>query len=660
LRIRVSPVAFLLAVGLSACGSGGSTQPAPVSTVAVSLGSTSVGAGLTTTATAVLRDASGNVLTDRTVVWSSSNTLVATVTNAGVVSTLVPGTVTISAQSEGKTGGATLTVTGNPVATVTVVLANPDLTQGATTQAVATLRDGSGNVLSGRAVTWSSAATSVASVSASGAVTAVGPGAVLITATSEGKSGSAALTVTGVAVASVTVSLATPRVGVGQISQGAAVLRDAGGNVLSGRAVSWTSSSSAVATVSPTGLVTAVGLGTSSLTATSEGFSGSATITVTAMYAVTALSQTAPPSTAVIQPPAVKVTDASGNPRSGVPVSFAITVGGGTVTGSPAVTDATGVARLASWTFGPAGDQAVTASSTAVPGVTVEFAGLSRPASVGYDVTLRILSPMSDSQLRAFVDAKERIQEMVVGEVSDQRVDLSASTMASCGGVAVNETVDDLIIFAEVIPIDGVGNVLGQAGPCFVRGGTLFPLVGHMEFDSADLGALETRGLLEAVILHEMMHVLGFGTLWPQSGYLVGSDTTTPSFSGPGARSAFSTYNGGTTYPGSPVPVEGSSGSSGTDLAHWREADFDDELMTGYLDASVPNPLSATTVASLADLGYRVYDLGRADPYRWGTATVALRREGALQAVEPPLHMVDDVRKAPPIFIGPDGRPLFP
>ena len=157
-----------------------------------------------------------------------------------------------------------------------------------------------------------------------------------------------------------------------------------------------------------------------------------------------------------------------------------------------------------------------------------------------------------------------------------------------------------------------------------------------------------------------MMHVLGFGTLWRESTYLAGTTTTTPYFSGPRALSAFSTYNGGATYPGSPVPVEGSSGSSGTDYAHWREADFDDELMTGFLDANVPNPMSATTVASMADLGYAVFDLGRADPYRWGTATVALRREGALQAVEPPIHLVDDVRKVPPIFVGPDGRPLFP
>jgi hypothetical protein len=539
------------------------------------------------------------------------------------------------------------------------VLANPVLTQGSTTQAVATLRDAAGNELTGRTITWESASTGVASVSATGAVVAVGAGSVLITATSEGKSGSAMLTVNLASVASVTVSLATPRVGVGGLSQGGAVLRDASGNVLSGRVVAWTSSNPAVATVLATGgLVTGVGLGTSTITAKSEGLSGTATITVTAMYPVTAISQTAVPSAAVTQPPGVKVTDGSGSPLSGVSVSFAVTAGGGSVSGSPAVTDATGVARLTSWAFGPAGGQVVTASTAALPGMTVDFTGRSRPASAGFDITLRIASPMTDSQLRAFVDARERIQEIVVGDVPDQYVSLTAAELATCGGTAVAEWVDDVIIFAEVVPIDGGGKVLAEAGPCVLRGAAPgYPSVGHMRFDVADIPALEAAGAFEAVVLHEMLHVVGFGTLWSQATYLSGAGTAAPYFTGPGARSAFNTYNGGATYPNSPVPVEGSSAPQGTADSHWREADFDAELMTGYIDRRVPNPLSATTVASMADLGYTV-DITRADPFRWGPVTMALR--SALQAVEPPIHLVDDVRRIPPVVLGPDGRPLFP
>jgi uncharacterized protein YjdB len=633
--------------------------------VTVSLGNPSLGAGLGTTAIATLRNMAGDVVTGRTVTWSSSAPAVATVSGAGAVTALLPGTATITGRSEGQTGGATLTVTANPVATVTVALANPNLTQGASTQAVATIRDGAGNTLTGRTVTWSSAAAGVATVTAGGAVTAVGPGAVLITAKSEGQSGSAALTVTAVSVASVTVRLATPRVGVGGLSQAAAVLVDAGGNALSGRVVTWSSSNTAVATVLATGgRITAVGLGTSTITATSEGLSGSATITVTAMYPVTAIDQTAAPSMSVVQPPAVKVTDGTGAALSGMPVVFTVTAGGGTISGGPWVTDATGSARLSSWTFGPAGAQAVTATAASVPGVTVEFAGLARAPTAGYDITLRPTTSMTDSQLKAFVDAKERIQQLITRDESDNPVNLSAVELARCGGRAVMETVDDVIIFAEISYIDGKGdangNILGQAGPCVFRGdATGLPLVGHMQFDSYDVPTMEAQGILEIVILHEMMHVLGFGILWVQDSYLAGSGTLTPYFTGPGARSAFNTYNGGTTYPGSPVPVEG-TGGTGTVDSHRREADFDAELMTGWIgDKTVPHPLSATTVASMADLGYGVADLTRADPYRWGARTMALR-QAALQSAEPPIHLGDDILRIPPIVVGPDGKPIFP
>ncbi len=69
--------------------------------------------------------------------------------------------------------------------------------------------------------------------------------------------------------------------------------------------------------------------------------------------------------------------------------------------------------------------------------------------------------------------------------------------------------------------------------------------------------------------------------------------------------------------------------------------------------------ISATTIASMQDLGY-VVALSRADPFRWGIATVALRNAAARREVEPPFHMVDDVRRQPPVLLGPDGRPLFP
>jgi hypothetical protein len=286
----------------------------------------------------------------------------------------------------------------------------------------------------------------------------------------------------------------------------------------------------------------------------------------------------------------------------------------------------------------------------------VNFSGLSRPTSAGYDVSFLFVNQLSIANLRAFVNAKERIQELVIGDLPDVAANLTSQMMAGCGP-AIQRMVDDVIIVVEVSSIDGVGNILGQAGACFGRAGTPgLPYVGHMQLDSADLSDLESRGLLEAVVLHEMMHVLGFGTLWSENGFLAGGTGLTPSFTGPGAISAFDTFNGGLTYPGSKVPVEG-TGGAGTAYSHWRESDLDDEIMTGFLDSNVLNPFSATTVASMADLGYTV-DITRADPFRWGATTVALR--AALLGADPRIHLVNDVRKEPMRVLGPDGKPLFP
>jgi hypothetical protein len=139
-------------------------------------------------------------------------------------------------------------------------------------------------VLTGRTVTWSSSNTGVATVNASGNVTAVAAGTASVRATSEGQTGSATITVTApppAPVATVTVSPATASVPVGQTVQLSAVTRDAGGNVLTGRVVTWSSSNTALATVSGSGLVTGVAAGQATITATSESRTGQSVVTVT-------------------------------------------------------------------------------------------------------------------------------------------------------------------------------------------------------------------------------------------------------------------------------------------------------------------------------------------------------------------------------------------
>jgi hypothetical protein len=157
-------------------------------------------------------------------------------------------------------------------------------------------------------------------------------------------------------------------------------------------------------------------------------------------------------------------------------------------------------------------------------------------------------------------------------------------------------------------PIDGVGGVLGDAGPDTIYSGSGLPSHGVLRFDTADLDALVQSGQLESVALHEMAHVLGFGTIWDTKGLLSGAGTADPRFIG---KQATAEYNAIFGLHESGVPVE-NTGGVGTADSHWRKSVFGNELMTGYLSST--SPLSKITIASLADLGYTV-NLNAADPY---------------------------------------------
>src|SRR5213082_2082750 len=191
--------------------------------------------------------------------------------------------VSATSHPDGTTGNATVTVAGcpKPVASVTVTPTAPTVQVGQTVQLAATPKDANGNPLSGRVVTWSSNSTAVATVDGNGLVTAVAAGAATITATSEGQSGTASVTVSSIPVASVTVSPSPASVQQGATVQLTATPKDANGNPLSGRVVTWSSNNTAVATVNGSGLVTGVAAGSATITATSEGKSGTSAVTVT-------------------------------------------------------------------------------------------------------------------------------------------------------------------------------------------------------------------------------------------------------------------------------------------------------------------------------------------------------------------------------------------
>ena len=170
---------------------------------------------------------------------------------------------------------------GPPAVATVDVSTTGDLIVGQTTQLQATPRDANGNALSGRTVAWTTSNTSVATVSNSGVVAGVTPGAATITATVENKVGTRNVTVVPVPVAAVTVTATQTSIEVAGTTQATAVARDGNGNVLTGREFMWASSNTAIASVSNTGVVTGLTAGATQITATSEGRSGAVEITVT-------------------------------------------------------------------------------------------------------------------------------------------------------------------------------------------------------------------------------------------------------------------------------------------------------------------------------------------------------------------------------------------
>jgi WD40 repeat protein len=171
------------------------TPPAAVASVSVSPSGAGLSVGQTVELRATLKDADGNVLTGRSIQWSTSSAAIATVSSAGVVTAVAEGVATISALSEGKTGQAQVTVARVPVARVGITPTTVVLEEGATRQLTAVAFDANDNVLEDRVVQWSTSAPTVVSISATGLVTALAHGYGDATATVEGKSSSIAVTV---------------------------------------------------------------------------------------------------------------------------------------------------------------------------------------------------------------------------------------------------------------------------------------------------------------------------------------------------------------------------------------------------------------------------------------------------------------------------------
>lgn len=224
------------------------------------------------------QNADGRFVPGQSVTWSSSNEGVVQVSSTGLATAVSSGTAVISATAGGVTGTTEMKVRF-PVGQVTVTPAGGTIRREGAIQLTAVVTDAGGTPRTNRAITWTSLSPAVATVSASGLVSGVTDGQAVITATSEGVSGQATITVFGAPViATVTVTpTGTGTHAIGQTRQFTAVARAGSGTVIGDAVITWASSDEAAVTVTQTGLATVVGSGSATITASADEITGTIT-----------------------------------------------------------------------------------------------------------------------------------------------------------------------------------------------------------------------------------------------------------------------------------------------------------------------------------------------------------------------------------------------
>ena len=375
--MKLSRPALLISfLALTTCGKD-STGPSEggVESIVVNPPTSTVAIGASVGLSAQILDAEGNAVSDRSVHWASQDENIATVSEDGVVVGRRIGAVQVAASAGGRSGLAQINVTAVPVASVSLTPGNKALLVEQTFQFNAVARDAGGATLSGRPITWTSNNENVATVSPTGLVTALAPGGAIITASAEGKTDVASLTVSAIPVASVHVQPSTQALVEGQTAQLRAEPRDNAGKPLVDRVILWSTSNAGIATVTSSGLLTAQSPGTATITATVEGVKGTMSVTVTAR----------PPNAVVVTPAQVivqqgtttqiqvQVLDDLGRPIPNSPVTLSSSDDAiATVSQAGVVTGvATGRATISATSGGKTGTAQVTVTPIPVGSVTV-------------------------------------------------------------------------------------------------------------------------------------------------------------------------------------------------------------------------------------------------------------------------------------------------
>ena len=211
-----------------------------------------------------------------------------------------------------------------------------------------------------------------------------------------------------------------------------------------------------------------------------------------------------------------------------------------------------------------------------------------------FNVTVQYQGSTASSQVQqAINEAVTRIEDVVTGDLPSFNLN--------------GRLIDDVLITVRLRFIDGPGGTLAQAAPTAFRStGAKLPSAGFVEFDVSDINSQLAQDAFSGLALHEMIHVLGFGSQGFRSRDLASGNR----YDGITALTEFRKLsNPNATF----IPLE-DSGGSGSAGGHWEDQLFFGEVMGAFYSRGEPNALSKVSVAALADLGYQV-DLNGADPF---------------------------------------------
>lgn len=556
---------------------------------------------------------------------------------------LLGGMLALAAAAMSCGGDSTGPAAPKRVATIIVPQQLDSIELGATVTITPQFLARDGSTVTGAQASWTSEDPTIATVTASGAVTGKQLGSTGIIVAVDSISQRIAVVVRPVAVTKITVPASSVQLAErDSITLSPPTLTDRNGATVT-RPITYSTDAPNIAGVTGNGVVHGYAPGTATITLAVDSARATIAVTVTPIPAATLHVIPSVADLGVGNALHTQTTASASDGARLAPRQYTYSIA------NPAVATVNSSGMLT----GVGAGQTTLTISTAGASTTVPVS-VAKLQTNGFTIDLRFLGNVSPTLQTAAKQAAARWQQAIKSPLEPYKV-VVGQNECGAGIPAVNETVQNVIVYVKADSIDGPSNTAGEAGPCVLRDppSAMLTALGSVTIDTADVAYLAQNGALVALLTHEMGHILGIGTLWGPLCYAdttntqqcfpntaTGIGTSDPRFIGAHARAA-SAELGFTTDSSVGVPIE-NTGGAGTKDGHWRATVFGHELMTGTLHTDA-NPMSLVTIETLADFGYDVVPEAADDFSVLNATSPTVFPSGSANLLPPapPLHVTD-------------------